>query len=251
MSEILKLFVVTHKDVSRIPQGRTLICVGRERNVKHADCYDNTLINIADKNENFCELTALYWMWKNTENKYEGLEHYRRFFCTRNIFRASPLKVNFIEKKLKKYDVIIPKKSKSKQTIYDYYAFAHYGEDLDVCIQIIKSKYPEYANDCEIVLNSHKACMTNMFVMPKKLIDKYCEWLFDILFEAEKRIDIRGRDTYQSRVFGFLSERLFNVWLFHEKLNCYYAPIYNIDDCPLNLKIKGLLRRIKRIFIKE
>lgn len=250
MSKSIKLFVVSHKDVNTIPYDRVLIGVGNNRNIKNVYCYDNTLINIADKNDNYCELTALYWMWKNTENDYEGLEHYRRFFCSKNIFCSKPLSLEFIESKLNKYDAIIPKKARSKQTVYEYYAYAHYKSDLDVCIDIINEKYPEYVDDCKDALNARKACMTNMFIMSKKSLNKYCEWLFNILFEAEKRIDISGRDAYQTRVFGFLSERLFNIWLLHEKMNCYYAPIYDLNVSPIVLKFKGLLRRFKRLLKK-
>ena len=41
---------------------------------------DNTGDNISAKNPNYCELTALYWAWKNLDCEYIGLCHYRRYF---------------------------------------------------------------------------------------------------------------------------------------------------------------------------
>ena len=52
-----------------------------------------------------------------------------------------------------------------------------------------------------------------MLIAPKEIFDAYSKWLFDVLFELEKRTDISSYDTYQARIYGFLSERLLLVWL--------------------------------------
>ena len=41
---------------------------------------DNTGDHISAKNPTFCELTGLYWAWKNLDADYIGLAHYRRHF---------------------------------------------------------------------------------------------------------------------------------------------------------------------------
>ena len=62
---------------------------------------DDTGSNISIKNPNFCELTGLYWAWKNYEKlgnpEYFGSFGYRRL-----------LNPDFLEN-LHKYDIILPK----------------------------------------------------------------------------------------------------------------------------------------------
>ena len=63
-------------------------------------------------------------------------------------------------------------------------------------------------------MNTVLVSTCNMWITKKDIFDRYCRWLFDILFEVEKGIELQGYDGYQKRVMGFLSERLFRVWLF-------------------------------------
>lgn len=75
----IDIYMITHKSVDYIPNGITPLFVGDGTN---EDSYirDNIGDNISNKNKNYCELTALYWMWKNSNADILGLCHYRRFF---------------------------------------------------------------------------------------------------------------------------------------------------------------------------
>ena len=187
---------------------------------------DNIGDNISDKNPYFCELTGLYWAWKNLKCDYIGLCHYRRYFShyispnscidkkKEKIFR----RVDY-DKLLKKYDIVLPYRYiHTKEDVKTQYIQHHHQSDLLIVKDIISKDFPDYMEAFDAVMCEHSQHLCNMFVTKKYIFDLYCEWLFSILFKAEKFIDAASYDTYQARVFGFLSERLFDVWLYkHNK----------------------------------
>ena len=91
-----------------------------------------------------------------------------------------------------------------------------------------------------------------MFIMPIDEFEKYCEWLFRILFEVEKRTSIEKYDSYQKRIFGFMSERLFTLWVLHNHYNAVNLNYFVYTENPAPQK-KGLaaLFHYYRIKIKR
>jgi hypothetical protein len=209
---------------------------------------DDTGENISRKNASFCELTALYWAWKNEffkDKEFCGLAHYRRYFVGALAFgRFSILSEKEILKILADNDVIVPKKRKYYiENVRSHYINAHYKKDLELLEIILREFSPEYMGAFETVMNQTSLHLFNMFVMQTKLYNEYCLWLFSILFELEKRVDISKYDSYQGRVFGFLAERLFNVWLVKNKLKTKEISIVNIEGENLFLKAVNMLKR--------
>ena len=49
--------------------------------------------------------------------------------------------------------------------------------------------------------------------MKKDVLNEYCTWLFDILFELEKRTDPSKYDSFHARFYGRVSELLLDVWI--------------------------------------
>ncbi len=224
--------------------------VGAEGKADLGYTKDNTGDNISAKNPNYCELTGMYWAWKNLNCDYIGLCHYRRYFAHKPESDSEEEKKIAIfsksdyEKLLLKYDIILPEKRNYYiETVRSHYEHAHHKSDLDEVEKIIIEKYPDYNGVFQKVMNRTRLHIMNMFVMKKSLFDEYCRWLFSIEFELEKRIDVSSYDSYNSRVFGFLSERLFNVWL--EKQNLKFAEVRVINLEPVNWpqKVGKFLKR--------
>lgn len=237
----ITMYMVTHKAVDYIPKGRTPIFVGGRRDGYLSDC---TEINISDKNKYFCELTALYWIWKNDKDSdYISIEHYRRFFLDR--WLLEPISQRKILKMLEKYDMLETVDYSYCPSVYAYYSKAHFEDDLSVIRSIISEKHPEYLASYDEVMNGNRAAQCNMIVMKKEQFDQYCEWLFSILFECEERIDYKSRDAYQQRVFGFLSERLQNVWIRENGKNVGRLPIYMLASNIFESKFISLKQYVK------
>ncbi|HCC04431.1 MAG TPA: hypothetical protein DEP51_06245, partial [Clostridiales bacterium] len=194
---------------------------------------DDSGDNISEKNPKYCELTALYWIWKNDKtSNIVGMTHYRRFFYIYNLFSNTKrmLNQNDILKYLDEYDIILPDKQHfGPYTVKKQFAEAHgaHKEDkeedktnLMKCREIINKICPKYTSSFDEVMEQHSLYCYNMFITRKGIFDQYMSWLFGILDKAEEIIDLSIYDdlplnekNYQYRVYGFLAERLFNVWL--------------------------------------
>ena len=197
--EEIKIIIASHKKYQKPVENIYLpVQVGAEGKEKiEGYTQDNTGENISTKNPNYCELTGLYWAWKNLNAKYIGLVHYRRYFTE---CKKIPKKENEkfkivltekqIKEKLKNVDIILPKKRKYYiENLYSHYEHTMYIEPLAETQKIIKEKYPEYLNEFNKLHKRTSAHMFNMFIMKKEILNEYCKWLFDILFELEKRTD--------------------------------------------------------------
>lgn len=231
----ISIFVVSHKPYKEV--GGNLyntIQVGKSNTgLNFSTITDDIGENIAEKNSNYCELTAFYWLWKNIHDvDYIGVCHYRRYFTNNYYFNSACFFVNEcqIKKIMKSYDVILPKPTKLSMTVREYYSYCDgLDKDLEMTGNIIMKKYPQYSREYNLVMKADSASYCNMMISSKELFDQYCTWLFDILFEVEKETNMDGYTKAQCRVFGYISEILLNVWVLHNKLKVKYMNVINTE----------------------
>ncbi len=203
---------------------------------------DDTGDNISEKNFGYAELTAIYWLWKNSKADVKGLFHYRRFldlsannskvedlfeykisdnFSAQNFLNNLGIDQNNIISLLEKYSIITRKKEDlrnwSNYTIKSHYAAEHHAEHLEKALEIIKNDYPDYYPTANKLVNGHESYFTNIFIMKNEQYDEYCSWLFDILFKIEKTINLYDKslapNTKKTRWAGFLGERLTAIYI--------------------------------------
>ena len=120
-------------------------------------------------------------------------------------------------------------------------------EIFDKLRQIIETKYPDYIETYDRYFNENKASLFNMLFCKREIFDAYCEWLFSILFVLEKQVDLAKLNTYQQRLYGFLSERLLNVWVIKNKLVVKHLPVIHME-LPVFDRIRLVRRRFTNRF---
>lgn len=238
----IKIIIATHKKY-RMPTDEMYLPlhVGKQGKGSIDFLGDDTGENISSKNPYYCELTGLYWAWKNLKNDYIGLVHYRRHFSSKKKSKNAFLNILTIEEAsilLEKNDVILPRKRKYYiESLYNHYKHTLYIEPLDETREIIKEFYPNYLLYFDKLKKRTSAHMFNMFIMKKKIMDGYCEWLFSILKLLEDRVDIKKYDSFHARFFGRISELLLDVYI--EKNNISFKEVKVISLEKTNWFKKG------------
>lgn len=211
---------------------------------------DDSGDNISSKNKYYSELTGLYWIWKNTRSDIVGSCHYRRYFTTSlnvleyklkrllyyptglwrkrygliytknlNFWKSKFISKDEVSELLKSFDAILPTRRKFKYTVKEHYRRYHDINDLEIIEKILKCDYPEYLPSYESIMADNRLFANNMFILKWELFDELMTWLFEVLFKYEEEVDLSDYSDYQERIFGFLSERLITLWVYHKKLN--------------------------------
>lgn len=202
---------------------------------------DNTGDHISQKNPHYCELTGVYWIWKNTQDTYKGLVHYRRYF-----YRGGRrLSEEDIRSLLTRYDILLPRQEYLRETAYEEFALhSGYEKDLILLRQAVEAVDAAVLPAYDRVMAGNRLHLYNMMVTSGAEFDAYCAWLFAVLFELEKHVDMTGYTPYQQRLYGFLSERLLNVWVAHRGLRVCPLRVKNTEQ-PLKASVRLFLRRQK------
>lgn len=202
---------------------------------------DNTGDNISEKNPHYCELTGLYWIWKNTADEYKGLVHYRRYFRG----RQGRLTETEAKDLLTRYDVLLPRPEYLRESAYEEFCLhSGYEKDLISLRKAVEAVDPAVLPAYDRVMAGNRLHLYNMLVTSGAEFDAYCTWLFAVLGELERSVDMTGYTPYQQRLYGFLSERLLNVWVAHRGLRVGELPVFNTEQT-LSGRLRLFLRRQK------
>lgn len=218
---------------------------------------DNTLDNIADKNDTYCELTAQYWIWKNSDAEIKGLVHYRRILGGEgrkaellesiSARRQKALSGEETEQLLQQYDVILPKMHNYvTETALEHYQKNHVtGSSFDIIRQYFKENFSEYVEPLDNVLHSKQSHLFNILITRKEIFDAYSEWLFAVLGYVEQNVNTSGLSKSERRIFEYLSELLLDVWIQANDLSHVDMPMLFLEHQNLPKRyMTGTLKKL-------
>lgn len=209
---------------------------------------DDTGDNISSKNSSYCELTGMYWAWKNLKNvSVIGLCHYRRYFDFyhqgRFGFPYTSFKTDRFEtlnlvipqtilEQIKNGAVVLAKPENFRHSLFQDYCECHISDDIRTLNIVIQATQPQEIKDAffKVIYQGNYLRHYNMFLMNWETFDRYCSWLFPLLEETEKNIDISHYNTAQKRIFGYMAERLLNVWVAAYHCKVIEKPVIWFND---------------------
>lgn len=222
-----KILVCTHKLNPNIREGGLYLPIHAGKALSKIDLGyigDDTGDNISTKNTKYCELTTLYWAWKNLkEIDYIGLTHYRRYF-------DMDLTIENIDNILLKKNIILVKpRIRSKNNI-ETFSWCCSPEDVHIFLDTLLDLYPEY-KDAIIMygFHSNKCIQCNMFISQWDLFDDYCNILFTVLSKVENRIKEHSY-TRQNRSLAYLGEFFLGLYVYHRKLKIKYVDMVTPEE---------------------
>lgn len=219
---------------------------------------DSVVEYLFSPNQNYSELWAQREIWKRggPEDEMIGFFHFRRYLD----FSVEPMRApenirpyKFLEwpdysqysakrahELETKFDLLAPLPEWTGVSVrkrYQQYP-AHRISDLDEVMRIICDAYPDYIDSAKQYFQGQCEYYGNMYVMRRKLLCRYFEWLFSILEKFDKSVQ-----DQLPRTPGYLAERLFGVWLSKQqsdgKLRLGYLPrvhFYGYDDATHHFK---------------
>ena len=236
------VYVVTHKEIQLAapPEGYKIIHAGRTLSKDIGYLGDNTGDNISDLNLYLNEITALYWMWKNTSHTVIGLCHYRRFFTESDDAGFAYEKILSKEDALKileHYDFITSTAAYEILTQREL-IINDCGEGLTTLAENIFRKHllktqPDYLESFEAVMNSLTFYRSHLFITRRNIFDAYCKWLFSFLLDATNEIlrtaDLSKLSWTPRRLMSYFAERMLTIWLRRNRLRIRELNFMFID----------------------
>nr|WP_279324814.1 DUF4422 domain-containing protein [Bifidobacterium primatium] len=236
------MFVSAHKPVEwAMPDGYEMVQAGAALHPHFAELTDDTGDNISERNPSYCEISVLYWIWKNIDASRVGLVQYRRYFFRKpwQCSLKAIMGLQDINAILDSHDIVVGQPITYHETVRATYERMHHIKDMDLMRAYIAEHEPDYIPAYDEAMGSRTTIYCNMLAARRDVLDAYMTWVMPLLDYAYESIDTSQYDDYNKRLVGFIAERLFNVWLIR------HAKDYRIAYLPYNMLVIGTMKALK------
>lgn len=164
-----------------------------------ASIKDNTGINISEKNRMYCEMSAVYWIWKNTNHDWIGIEHYRRHI------HVKPEMLN------EDVDAILPLPYICYPNEVSQFLRFTTKDVLHALEKALKDLHPDEFDKYHDILYGKYQYTYNMVCAKKNVFDDYCKWFFEITEYMETMAD-SVPEIKETRALSYVAEVLTNIY---------------------------------------
>jgi hypothetical protein len=248
----IRILVVTHKKYTMPSDPMYLpIQSGSALNVDLGYQRDDEGDNISLKNNAYNIMCAKYWAWKNLESDYIGIAHYRRHFSMKKKFNKNfenVLKHDEAKKIFHDVDIIVsPKRFYPFFTIKSHYIYTKGGyikmhkRDIEVLRNIISEFHLQYLDSFDRAMNRCWYHSGSLFIMKRNLYNDYCEFIFSIGDEVERRLKNERPDL--NRYVASLTELLLDVWIDKNNYSSKEIGLIEFEKPNFFIKLFLFLRR--------
>ena len=113
-----------------------------------------------------------------------------------------------------KYDIFVPREILMPLTLEEQYEKFHVIDHYTQLGKSIEKEAPELSKYFTLASSRKAIFLGNLFIMKFEIFDNYMQKAIKVLEDVEKNI-VLPDDAYQRRAIGFLSERLFTVFMYY------------------------------------
>jgi len=246
----MRIFVVAHKQTKTPPSPLYGVIAVGGAILPGAEFSDSTGDNISAKNRNYCELTAIYWIWKNTREDPVGVCHYRRFFNllptnlhshplitlpapddTTTRLLSDPRQATVIRHLLNQYDIIIPRALFPPISIGHDYVRAHGAQEWS---EFLRQLDLLYGADRHSARDESRFFGFNMLIARREIFDLYATQLFHVIDKVFSvvgaRPDVPGARYQPGRYPGYLAERFMSAFVNANRLKYFEAQVLHFGN---------------------
>ena len=190
---------------------------------KKAGCRDDDGENISELNGLLAEMTAAYWIWKNSDDSdYKGLCHYRRHFVLTlpqiRVLRANRVDVILTTPRYAPYGVgnMFLAETPVRENVYRN------------MIRAVSACAPDDREAFLTFLTGELYCPNNMVIARTDIYDSYSAWLFPILFRMWEDDRKSGYGHEKDRHCAYAAELLTSFY-FMKNLSNYHTWFTDYD----------------------